>query len=1048
MKNSHTCRIVTGLSLVALALTTSLSHATPYASGIKNQSGTISFFINEDADDVKVVFDGPASTNEMGPLTRGLHSFSLAGSTYSIIVSNTAASGYTLTDATGTNAIKLPLTAGNESDLNFEQPRGLRVNQNPASPYFGRIYVGNARSSGTVAGRQMAPGVYMINPDLTSAHPSGEENIARRPGNWPLLGTGTSTNFFPYNIHIGADDKVYVADWNNSTGNLWWTDPECADGGGAVLKLLSAVDTAVCPVGSANTHGSISAAHIEGSLAGGNLNIWTMDEDLQENKTTSTRTQLNSIWHYNIGGSSLPYQNDGVRVWTPAVGGIKDGINTSAQTSEIVRSTNGFFYVGTLRSAGNESGVTVVSNGVTVWYSHQASLALGFGADRLFNTRRVAISRDNKWLAVLRSSGYVRLIPMVNGIPVLSSMRTMQPFSGTTTTLDNIDFDAAGNLYVSSRGDEYVYIFSPGGETVATTTSSGQFFVTTPTMEVTVNTSTPAINENAGANSGVFTITRAGNLSNPLTVFYTFSGTATNPTHYTTLGSGSVTIAASQASTNIFITPVNNTVAEFTKTVILTVEQGVGYTPAAPSAATISILDNEGAEVAFTPVVAKKLLESYATSKVTYELTRKGLLTSALTVNLGYSGAATRTSDFNGPITIGIDAGSASTNITLTSLDDQSYEGDENAVVTITAGTGYAVGASNNVSAIVVDDEYQPGTLLFSDNFEVNSSSSWKVNSNSASCFVDFAWDYGVNAGIPAAPGSATTKGLRMRCGNTTLIRDAVSLSPLGGNFIGNYRLKFNMWINYNGPMPDGGPGSTQNFATGVGTSGNGVIWPDNGSSDGVWFAATGDGADGATGGDYNAFIGATLQNDDSGVYSAGVGAANGGLRNAGHEFYSYWGGVSAPAQQLIIAPGQTGVANTGNAGMAWHTVVVTKTNDVVTWNIDGITVATITNNVGMSTNVFVGYYDIFATGNLSDAPQMSFGLIDNLRVETMSVTAPPTLSITRNGNSITLNWSGSYVLQRATVLTGSPLDWSDIAGSSGFTETATGNSYFRLRSN
>jgi hypothetical protein len=283
----------------------------------------------------------------------------------------------------------------------------------------------------------------------------------------------------------------------------------------------------------------------------------------------------------------------------------------------------------------------------------------------------------------------------------------------------------------------------------------------------------------------------------------------------------------------------------------------------------------------------------------------------------------------------------------------------------------------------------------------------------------------------------------------------------VGGNFIGNYRLKFDMWINYNGPMPDGGPGSTQNFDAGVGTSGDRVVWLNNPDADGVWFSTTGDGADGNTGGDYDAFIGSSVQNDDTGFYAAGTGAPNSGIRNASHSFYSLWGGQAAPAAQLALFPAQSGVANIGNAGMAWHTVVITKVTNVVTWAIDGITIATVTNDAAaFSTNIFVGYQDIFASGSLSDAPDLSFGLVDNLRVEAYEDAPLIITGITVVGSNVEVTFSASstesassFKLQSAGSLNGPYLDDNAALivplGPGSFKATTTingSNRFYRIR--
>jgi len=1007
--------------------------ATPYAAGLTNNAGTVSFFLNEDADNVKVVFNsGTGGTNDLGALTRGKYTFSLGAHTnYSVLVTKASGAGYKSDNGSGA-AVKLQISSTTNRALNFEFPRGLKVNRNPASRYFGRIYGGNIRTNATALGRPMGIGVYMINPDQTSAHQAGQEDLPQRPANWPLSPFGsTSSVTFPYDFAIGQDDNLYVADWTDSTGNLWVTDAEAADPGGSVLKLLSTLGSALVPVGVDNTHGSINAAHVEGSLAAGTLTVWTIDEDLQTDKTTSVFTEVSSLWRYDVGLGPLPFLNDATKVWTASG---KQGVAFAYQTGDMVRSTNGYFYIIDQRSVGDESGLAIVDgSGTPIWNSWTASQSIRVGKDILTNSYKVAISFDDKYVAVARATGIVWILPLVNGIPDLSKRLILTPFS-SGSSLRGLAFDAAGNLYVSSNSSELIGVFSPGGTTVAVTRNdaggtNGGFFITAPATTVSVVATVGSVTESGGTN-GIFTITRAGDTSVPLTVGYGITGSATSGTDFTIAG-GSVTLAAFQVSTNLAITPVPDTVAELTETVILTLQGGAGYSVGSPGSATVSIIDDETPEISFEAAAGKKLLESYAPSKVTYQLTRRGLLTPALSVNLTYSGSATLGADFNGPASVSFGAGAATANITLTPVNDQAYEGNETATVSVAAGTGYQIGTNNSASATIIDDEYPPGAVLFSDDFEVDSSPLWQVNfADPSDGFVDFAYDYSV-LGIPPAPGGGGTRGMRFRCGNTVLEIDAISASPTNGNFTGNYRVKFDMWINYNGPMPDGGPGSTQNFDTGVGTTGDRVVWRNNPDSDGVWFSATGDGADGNTGGDYDAYIGPNIQNDDTGFYAAGTSSPNSGIRDAFHPFYALWGGQAAPAAQLSLYPSQSGVANIGNAGMAWHTVVVTKATNVVVWAIDGITIATVTNDVlPLSTNVFIGYQDLFASGSLSDNPDLSFGLVDNFRVESF-VSAPIHITgIKVVGSNVEVSFTASataaptdFKLQSSALVTGTYTD-------------------------
>jgi hypothetical protein len=62
---------------------------------------------------------------------------------------------------------------------------------------------------------------------------------------------------------------------------------------------------------------------------------------------------------------------------------------------------------------------------------------------------------------------------------------------------------------------------------------------------------------------------------------------------------------------------------------------------------------------------------------------------------------------------------------------------------------------------------------------------------------------------------------------------------------------------------------------------------------------------------------------------------------------------------------------------------------------MDGVVIATVTNDPSAySTNVFIGIQDRFAV-TISDKPEMSFALVDNLRVESFVATPPAPISIT-----------------------------------------------------
>src|SRR5580765_5483922 len=103
--------------------------AVPYASAVINNAGTVSFVLNEAADNVKIVLDGGASTLDLGAQGPGTHSFSLGAATrFEIVVSKNGVAPWTL------------ISSDANTLLQFTTPRGVAVNMNAASPTFGRLY--------------------------------------------------------------------------------------------------------------------------------------------------------------------------------------------------------------------------------------------------------------------------------------------------------------------------------------------------------------------------------------------------------------------------------------------------------------------------------------------------------------------------------------------------------------------------------------------------------------------------------------------------------------------------------------------------------------------------------------------------------------------------------------------------------------------------------------------------------------------------------------------------------------------------------------------
>jgi hypothetical protein len=345
-------------------------------------------------------------------------------------------------------------------------------------------------------------------------------------------------------------------------------------------------------------------------------------------------------------------------------------------------------------------------------------------------------------------------------------------------------------------------------------------------------------------------------------------------------------------------------------------------------------------------------------------------------------------------------AGATSSNLTFAAAQ-LTNAGSYTCVVTNSSGS-----VTSRVMSLTV---YPPQATVFLDTFDADTSANWNVNRSSSDTRLTFNYDYSA-MGIVSAPGSAggTTRGVRMEANLSGGAVAALSLSPKNQVFGGDYRLRFDMWINVNGPLPGGGTGSTEHLTGGLGTTGNRVQWTGTGSTaDGCWFSVDGEGGasdTSTTSGDFCAFVGASLQNPATGYYAAGTDSSAKGNSNTYYVNAFPGGGAAPPLQQANFAQ-QTGTTAAGAVGFAWHEVIIARRGTTVDWAMDGIRLATITNATFTASNVFVGYWDSYAS--LSDNTNLSFGLVDNVRVEVPAT--PPSITAQPQSASVWVGYSNCF---------------------------------------
>jgi hypothetical protein len=237
---------------------------------------------------------------------------------------------------------------------------------------------------------------------------------------------------------------------------------------------------------------------------------------------------------------------------------------------------------------------------------------------------------------------------------------------------------------------------------------------------VTVN-ATDAIGAEQGSDPIVFVITRTG-ASTAITINLAWNSTATMTTDYTVAATGgtlaanslSITLAAGVSTATLTVTPVNDTSLEGTESVRLTLSAGTGYTVGSPNTAIGDIGDDE-----LSPVVTVSASDANGAEQgsdpITFVITRSVVLSTSITINLVWNSTATMTTDYTvaavggtlgaNNATITLAAGVTSATLTITPVNDLLAEGAESVQLTLSGGTGYAVGSPNAATGTIADND-------------------------------------------------------------------------------------------------------------------------------------------------------------------------------------------------------------------------------------------------------------------------------------------------------------------------------------------------------
>lgn len=1039
-----TSRILLLTGAFSLGLVPNL-HATPYASGISNDgSGNISFYINESGGTVVVTYNDNTTNASFNGQTTGVnlpsgqYTFSLGAHTsYNITVSKTG----TGIPALESNVIQNTNTVNNATNHILQQwtfPRGLAVNVNPVSPYFGRIYVSQANGGS-------GGDIYDLNSD-------GSWGPAGSAGSSIGISWANDRYCSPFRLSIAANDMVIISDQTLENAGVWMTDPNLTTN---ELILGPAGAPASSYISSANNHGELAGrAWLLGDLNSPNgATLVTVDGTYP-----GPSGPYNCVLAYsNITASAISsgtgWQNP------PAVVGGQIAINFNSHFGTGVYlcdglfvAANGLIYGSQFRAAvGNESGVPAVTvydssftnriwgslynNGNSDYFNTASSGAIGTGTACLPGD--VAVSPDCKYLATVGIDGHFTVCSLTNGIPDVSTIYTIEPDSFIAEAVyeldDEIAWDAGDNLYVLSYPNQGLKAWTLGMSSQAITSgnANGSTGYSLAFLNTTINaysTNSPVIsqaNTYGNPTSGSFTLVRSGgNLSAPLTVNFTYSGTATNGT-YTAGSTGSVVFAAGQTTTNISIAAVSDGLPRPTTYLTLTVASSSQYTLGAGSA-TINIF-NTATPYLMTAASASSMYNAFSNDYVSVTITRWGdtnAITTVSSANFTTAGTAAKGMDYTAPPAVTFNAGDLTKTVYMypriggalpvhsTGLP---FSGNKTIVFGIGSGSGYNP-APGTVTLTIVDSAYPPATVLYSNPLsDPNDATNWNTtaaNGNMVNIPVDTSITFGQD--LTAIPYSTTAYNIPFPPnGSQYALRETVNKNSgtgLNGGpptvvnlyltnhlFSGNYAVRFNM------NLVEGGNLFEDNFDDGYYNSEEGVLFGinHNGTETNIWVAGSdlvsgggvqaGSGpwaADGVfywvsdSGGNYletfpnyQIFTGNGNPSTNSGWNEPLAGLSRGSFTSAfkTNIFTTPYSGFVPPFDTGWTEGGPGLPANgSGQYGLSvssWADVEIKQLNGVVTMSIDKTPVFVYTNTT-MFTNgyIMLGYEDPWDGGEDVDA--------------------------------------------------------------------------------
>jgi hypothetical protein len=735
---------------------------------------------------------------------------------------------------------------------------------------------------------------------------------------------------------------------------------------------------------------------------------------------------------------------------------------------------NGYVYCSDYRSGvtvGDPAFVQVynLTNYASAWNSRYSG-----GASDYFFTKAtggsssapydIAVSPDGKYLATESADNHLTICALTNGIPDASTIFTIVP-SIFTANGRGLCWDEADNIYTISSGEALLQEWTLGMSTAATTfgTASGssafslQFLNTEISVFATNNQTISQVNSHGNPTNGYFTLVRSGgNINLPLTVNFSYGGTATNGT-YTAGSTGSVIFAAGQTVTNILITAVTDNTPRLTTYLTLSLKTSSQYSFIGSGQATISIL-NTATPYLIPSVGAASMYNAFPNDYASVTITRLGDTNTTLTVNnFTTSGSATNGMDYTAPTPLTFNPGDLAKTTYIYPLIAGNppvhspalpFTGNKTAVIGVGTGSGYNP-ATSTAKLTIVDSASPPAPVLYADPLNDPAGSdagNWNIvgaNGEFGTWPLDINVQFGCDLtttpyySIPFPP-NGSQYALRMTVNKTYGQgigggpMTAVNAYLTNHTFSGNFAIRFNMNVIETGNFTEqgGDPNTFYGGVTGVFNNeegalfgfnhdGNETNWyagdkfyagaPTSWAADGIFYwVSDSAGSYLDTFSPYQEFAGNGSPATNTGWTILGTQATANFTTAFKTNVFTSPISTFVPPHDSGWTEGGPGLAANGSANYglsvaSWSDVEIKQLNGVVTMSIDKTPIFVNTNTTIFTSGLLMlGYEDAYNGGEDSDAAVY----YSNLRVVSIGTPAVTSFGLDNAHGTVVMDFS------------------------------------------